>query len=288
MFKRKYVVAMGLSLAAMLAMAGCGGSSDPAASPSGTAGDKGEAVTLRVEGSTSVDPLMQIFKDKYNVAHPNVTIEITANGSGNGISAAQKGTTDIGMSSRKLKDDETGLVPTTIAHDGIAVIVSKDNPVNALTTDQIAKIYKGEIKNWKEVGGNDAEINLVIREASSGTRGAFEELLGLEGENGTLVDEKNAAVMDATSGVIQTVKANANAIGYVSFGSMGDDVKAVQVDGVTCSAETVKDGSYKIARPFLLITKEGANNADAQAFIDWILSDEGQTIVTDEKYVTVK
>ena len=287
MFKRKYAVAMGLSLAAMLAMAGCGGSGDPAASPSGT-GATGEAVTLRVEGSTSVEPLMQIFKDRYNVSHPNVTIEITGNGSGNGISAAQKGTTDIGMSSRELAEDETGLVPTTIAHDGIAIIVSPDNPVNALTSEQISQIYKGEITNWSEVGGNDAEISLVIREASSGTRSAFEELLELEGENGTLVAEDRAAVMDATSGVIQTVAGNPNAIGYVSFGSMGSDVKALQVDGVTCSAETVKDGTYKISRPFLLITKEGTENAAAQEFIQWILGEEGQAVVTEENYVSVQ
>ena len=280
---------MGLALSALFVFAGCGGTGTaPTGGATATPGGSTGSTTIMVEGSTSVDPLMQVLRDKYTANNGSVQVEITANGSGNGISAAMKGTTDIGMSSRDLKAEETGLTKTVIAHDGIAVVINAENKVTSLTKDQLTKIYKGEIRNWKEVGGDDAEINLVIRDAESGTRSAFEEILKLSDDSGTLVDEKNAVVMDATSGVIQTVKGNKNAIGYISFGSMSDDVKAVAVDGVACSAATVKDGTYAISRPFILVTKEGTVKPEVQAFIDYILSDEGQKIVTDEKYVSVK
>lgn len=289
MIKRKFSVCMGLALSALLVFAGCGGGGGNQAGGGATTSPDGAtgSTTIMVEGSTSVDPLMQILRDRYTAQNGNVQIEITANGSGNGISAAMKGTTDIGMSSRNLAEDETGLTATVIAHDGIAVVVNSENPVTSLTQEQLTQIYKGEIRNWSEVGGPDAEINLVIRDAESGTRSAFEEILSLADDSGTLVDEANAVVMDATSGVIQTVRGNANAIGYISFGSMSDDVKAIAVDGVACSAETVKDGTYAISRPFILVTQEGEVKPEVQAFIDYILSDEGQQIVTDEKYVSV-
>lgn len=288
MINRKFSVCMGLALSALFVFAGCGGGGNVTGGATATPDGSTGSTTLMVEGSTSVDPLMQVLRDNYTAQSGSVQIEITANGSGNGISAAMKGTTDIGMSSRDLKAEETGLTKTVIAHDGIAVVINAENKVTSLTKDQLTRIYKGEIKNWKEVGGDDAAINLVIRDAESGTRSAFEEILKLSDDSGTLVDEKNAVVMDATSGVIQTVKGNKNAIGYISFGSMSDDVKAVAVDGVACSAATVKDGTYAISRPFILVTKEGEMKPEVKAFIDYILSGEGQKIVTDEKYVSVK
>ena len=159
-----------------------------------------------------------------------------APGSSQGIAAAQDGTADIGMSSRELKEEETGLTATTIAYDGIVAVVNPNNPVNDLTKDQLAKIFSGEITNWNEVGGPDKQIAVFYREAGSGTRSSVEELLGLEDVDESFV----AGVMDATSGVIQSVKGNDAAIGYISYGSMSTDVKALQVDGVACSAETVR------------------------------------------------
>ncbi len=274
--KRKLLATMGLVVASMMVFAGCGAgnSTDPAASAAG--GNE----KLMVIGSTSVEPLMQKFIDTYTTAD----VEMQAPGSSQGIAAAQDGTADIGMSSRELKDSETGLDATTIAYDGIVAVVNPNCPVNDLTKDQLAKIFKGEIKNWKEVGGPDKAIAVFYREAGSGTRGAFEELLGLENVDESFV----AGVMDATSGVIQSVKGNDAAIGYISYGSMSADVKALKVDGVECTPETVKDKTYAIARPFLLVTKQGMDNPAAKAFIDYILSDAGQKIVTDSNYVSVK
>ena len=223
---------------------------------------------------------MQKFIDTYTEAQ----VEMQAPGSSQGIAAAQDGTADIGMSSRELKEEETGLTATTIAYDGIVAVVNPNNPVNDLTKDQLAKIFSGEITNWNEVGGPDKQIAVFYREAGSGTRSAVEELLGLEDVDESFV----AGVMDATSGVIQSVKGNDAAIGYISYGSMSTDVKALKVDGVECSAETVKDGSYAISRPFLVVTKEGSTNEAAQKFIDYMLSDAGQKIVTDSNYVSVK
>lgn len=277
--KRKLFATLGLVVASMMIFAGCGGSGDPAPSAGASAGGNAGA-KLMVIGSTSVEPLMQKFIDTYTDA----TVEMQAPGSSQGIAAAQDGTADIGMSSRELKDTETGLTPTAIAYDGIVAVVNPNNPVNDLTQDQLARIFKGEITNWKQVGGPDKKIAVFYREAGSGTRGAFEELLKLEDVDESFV----AGIMDATSGVIQSVKGNEAAIGYISYGSMSTDVKALKVDGVECTAATVKDKSYAIARPFLVVTKEGASNAAAQAFIDYMLSDAGQKIVTDSNYVSVK
>ena len=277
--KRKLFATLGLVVASMMVFAGCGGSGDATTSP-GADANAASGSKLMVIGSTSVEPLMQKFIDTYTEAQ----VEMQAPGSSQGIAAAQDGTADIGMSSRELKEEETGLTATTIAYDGIVAVVNPNNPVNDLTKDQLAKIFSGEITNWNEVGGPDKQIAVFYREAGSGTRSAVEELLGLED-----VDERFVAgVMDATSGVIQSVKGNDAAIGYISYGSMSTDVKALKVDGVECSAETVKDGSYAISRPFLVVTKEGSTNEAAQKFIDYMLSDAGQKIVTDSNYVSVK
>lgn len=274
--KRKSFATLGLVVASMMLFAGCGGSGAPASSPGASAGS---GARLMVIGSTSVEPLMQKFIDTYTEA----TVEMQAPGSSQGIAAAQDGTADIGMSSRELKDSETGVDATAIAYDGIVAVVNPNNPVNDLSRDQLAKIFSGQLTNWKELGGPDKKIAVFYREAGSGTRGAFEELLKLEDVDESFV----AGIMDATSGVIQSVKGNEAAIGYISYGSMSGDVKALQVDGVACTAATVKDKSYAIARPFLVVTKQGADNAAAQAFLDYMLSQAGQKIVTDSNYVSV-
>ena len=176
-----------------------------------------------------------------------------------------------------LKDSEKegGLTSTVIAKDGIAVIVNKDNPVADLTLENIAKIYTGEITNWKDIGGNDAEIVLIGREANSGTRDGFESVVGVEDKC------KYRQELTATGDVISAVSGNPNAIGYASVASVKDTVKALKVEEITPNESTIKDGTYKIQRPFVLVTKQGAKLSDAaQKFYDFCLSDEAKDIIT--------
>lgn len=181
---------------------------------------------------------------------------------------------DIGLSSRALKEDETGVTGTTIALDGIAIIVNSENPVADLTLEQLAGIAKGEITNWSEVGGDDAEIVFVGREAGSGTRDGFESIVGVEDE--CVYSEE----LTATGAVIAKVQSNANAIGYASLSALDDTVKAVTVEGVAPSEETVQDGTYKIQRPFVFVTNDSAELSEtAQAFFDFAQSDEADELI---------
>ena len=198
-------------------------------------------------------------------------------GSGSGIKAVLEGRCDIGLSSRALKDEEKaeGLVETVLAYDGIAMVVNPENPVSDLSLEQIAAIYTGEITNWKEVGGNDAEIVLIGREAGSGTRDGFETITG------TAEACKYRQELTSTGDVIATVASNPDAIGYASLAALKDTVKALSVSGVTPTEETVKDGSYIIQRPFVLVTKEGtALSATAQKFFDFALSADAADIIS--------
>ena len=275
-----------LGAAVLLTSCGDNGSTASGTTPTSTAATSDAASKIEVVGSTSVSPLIEKMAAEYNKTDANTKINIQAVGSSAGIKAAQDGTAQIGMSSRELKDSEKAqLTETKIAIDPIAVVTNPANGVENLTKDQIIGIFKGEIKNWKEVGGNDAEINLVIREASSGTRGAFEELLGLEGENGTLVDEKNAAVMDATSGVIQTVKGNANAIGYVSYSAVSDEIKALKVGGVEINDDNIADKSYALQRPFVHAYLKNTDNELVQAYLQFLQTDEAQNIMKKDKLI---
>ena len=247
-----------------------------------------------ITGSTSAEPLVTVLSDLFMEAHPDVSIAVQGNGSSAGIKAAADGTAQLGMSSRDLKDEEKdGLTPTTICMDGIAVIVNLENPVKALTKDQIAAIFKGEITNWKDVGGNDEEILIISREAGSGTRSAFEEIVGLlaKDENGnevTLVDESRALIADSTNAVSTTVAGKANSIGYISLGSYDETlVHAIDVDEVACSQENVLGGTYAIARPFVLVAGPGTEQI-ANAFLDYVMSEEGQAVIADNKYIPVK
>ena len=257
-----------------------------------TSGDSGEALSgiVSTGGSTSVEKVMTALIYQFQEDNPDVTINYEMNGSGDGIANTISGMYEIGHSSRDLKTDgtEDGLVATAYAIDGIAVVVHQDNEVESLNADQLRDIYTGAITNWSQVGGADAPITVVTREASSGTRSAFAEIIGLEEDDATAI-VASATTCDSTGAVQTTVSQNDNAIGYMSFSDVDTTkVKTVQFDGVEISTETLKDDSYKLKREFYLVTKEGATlSAPAQAFIDFVLSDAGQQLVTDNNLLPV-
>ena len=232
---------------------------------------------VSTDGSTSMEKVIGALSESFMAQNGGVTVNYNPTGSGSGITAVSEGRCDIGLSSRALKDSEvaSGLVGTVLAYDGIAVIVNPANTVEDLDIETIAKIYTGEITNWSEVGGADAEIVLVGREAGSGTRSGFEELT-------ETVDKcKYRQELTSTGDVITAVAQNPDAIGYASLASVKDSVKALKVAGVTPSEETVKDGTYLIQRPFVLVTKEGvALSPVAQAFFDYATKGQANDIIT--------
>ena len=233
--------------------------------------------SVSTDGSTSMEKVIRALGETFTKDNPDVNFTYNPTGSGSGITAVAEGRCDIGLSSRALKDDEKaqGLKETVLALDGIAVIVNPENPVADLTVEQIASIYKGEIKSWKDVGGNDGEIVLIGRDAGSGTRDSFESITD------TKDSCKYRQELTSTGDVITTVSQNPNAIGYASLASLKDSVKALTVNGVAPSEETVKDGSYLIQRPFVLVTKEGtALSETAQKFFDYITSHDAAEIIS--------
>ncbi len=232
--------------------------------------------SVATDGSTSMEKVIGALGEAFTKANPDASFTYNPTGSGSGITAVSEGRCDIGLSSRALKDDEKsqGLVETTLALDGIAIIVNNDNPVEDLSLDDIAKIYTGEITNWSEVGGNDAEIVLIGREAGSGTRDGFESITG------TSDSCKYRQELTSTGDVITTVSSNPDAIGYASLAAVKDTVKKVSVDGVEATEDTVKDGSYKVQRPFVLVTKEETELSEAaQAFFDYATSTDAADII---------
>ena len=227
-------------------------------------------------GSTSVEDVIGSLSEAFMEEYPDVDITYDPNGSGAGITGASDGTYDLGLSSRDLTDEETGqgLVATTFALDGIAIVVHPDNTVTDLTLDNIKALATGEITNWSEVGGPDAPVILVGREAGSGTRDGFESIVGVED---ACVYEQE---LTSTGAVMAAVAANPNAFGYVSLSAVDDTVKMVTVDGVEASEATVQDGSYKIQRPFIFVTKDGEElSAQAQAFVDFATSDAASDLI---------
>ena len=233
--------------------------------------------TVATDGSTSMEKVIGALGESFMEANSGVTFTYNPTGSGSGISAVSEDRCDIGLSSRALKDEEkaSGLTETVLAYDGIAVIVNPANTLTDLTVEQIAKIFTGEIANWSEVGGSDAAIVLIGREAGSGTRDGFE----------TITATKDACQyrqeLTSTGDVITTVAQNPDAIGYASLASVKDTVKALNVNGVTPTEETVKDGTYSIQRPFVLVTKEGKElSAAAQAFFDYAMSAEAAPVIS--------
>lgn len=234
--------------------------------------------TVSTDGSTSMEKVIGALGESFTNQNSGTTFTYNPTGSGSGIKAVLEGRCDIGLSSRSLKDDEKaeGLVETVLAYDGIAIIVHPDNPVNDLDLETIAKIYTGEITNWKDVGGDDAEIVLIGREAGSGTRDGFESITG------TTDACQYRQELTSTGDVITTVSQNPNAIGYASLASVKDTVKALSVGGVTPSEETVKDGSYVVQRPFVLVTKEGTELSEtAQKFFDYATSADAAEVISN-------
>lgn len=233
--------------------------------------------TVSTDGSTSMEKVIGVLGEAFQNENKNITFTYNPTGSGSGIQAVSEGRCDIGLSSRALKQEEldSGLTETVLAYDGIAVVVHPDNPVSDLDVDTIAKIYTGEITNWKDVGGSDAEIVLIGREAGSGTRDGFESITGTK-DNCVYRQE-----LTATGDVITAVAQNPDAIGYASLASVSGDVKALSVGGVTPSEETVKDGNYAIQRPFVLVTKTDGKLSDAaQKFLDFALNPENGELIS--------
>ena len=272
-------VACGLCAAMMLAAVatGCGSSTASAAASSESAAASsasGLNGTVATGGSTSMEKVMSALQEAYAEKEPDVTVTYDPTGSGAGITGATDKTLDIGLSSRKLKDGETGVTATTIALDGIAIIVNNANPLQDLTIDQIAKIATGEVTNWKDVGGEDAPIVLIGREAGSGTRDGFESIVGVTDKC------QYAQELTSTGAVITGVAANNGAIGYASLSALKDTVKAVTVEGIACTEETVLDGTYKIQRPFNFVTNDSVTPSNAvQSFIDFATSAEAADLI---------
>ena len=241
-----------------------------------------ETVELTAGGSTSVQPLMELIAEAFEEAGYG-TITVEGGGSSVGTQGAIDGTFDVGMASRALKDEELEyLEETIIALDGIAVIVNTENTaVTDLTIEQLYGIFTGEITNWSEVGGEDAEITVVAREEGSGTRDGFESVVGFDSEE--LVE--SAEIQNSTGAVVTSVSGNTNAIGYISLGSLTDEVSAVTVEGVEASEDTILDGTYLLQRPFVLATLIDSDVADT--LFDFIFSDEGAAIISENGYVPV-
>lgn len=235
-----------------------------------------EEAELIVAGSTSVQPYAEILAEEYAILNPDSIIDIQGGGSSAGISAAKSGTANIGMSSRGLKDEEKNLWSVEIAKDGLAVITNPSNPVQNLTLDQIRRIYSNEITNWSEIGGQNSRIHIITREEGSGTRGAFVDLVMKKTE----ITPK-AIVQDSNGAVKQLVKDDTDAIGFISLGLVDETVKALQLEGVAATQDNIRNGSYSLSRPFLFVSLSQPEGQIKQ-FIDFILSTEGQKILSGE------
>ena len=272
-----------LALTAVMALSlltACGSKNDNSADTN-TDGSNTETTlsgTVSTDGSTSMEKVINSLGESFMAMNKDVKFTYNPTGSGSGIQAVSEGRCDIGLSSRALKDDEkaAGLKETIVALDGIAIVVNPENPVSDLDIDTIAKIYTGEITNWKDVGGNDAEIVLIGREAGSGTRDGFESITDTKDKC------KLSQELTSTGGVIEAVAGNPNAIGYASLSAVEgkNTVKAVTVGGVACTEETVLNGSYAIQRPFVLVTKTGETlSPAAQAFFDYATSSTASQLI---------
>ena len=280
--RRSFLTVCG-AVAAAAALTACGGSASSAAasSTSAAAGSTASSTAAALSGnvatggSTSMKNVIAALTEGFAEVEPGVTVSYDPTGSGAGITGATDKTLDIGLSSRALKDDEKNDVDgTVVALDGIAIIVNKDSKVADLTVDQLKQMFTGEITNWKDVGGDDGEIVLVGREAGSGTRDGFESIVDVKDSC------KYAQELTATGAVISAVEANPLAVGYASLSAVGDTVAMVTVEGVECSEDTVKDGSYKIQRPFVFVTNKSVTLSEqAQAFVDFATSKDAADLI---------
>lgn len=267
---KKFLPILLISALILTSLAGCGSK---------------ESGSVSTDGSTSMEKVIGALGEAFESKHKGITFTYNPTGSGSGITAVSEGRCDIGLSSRNLKEEEKaqGLQGTVLALDGIAVIVSPENPVSDLSLDNIARIYTREITNWKDVGGDDGEIVLIGREAGSGTRDGFESITGTADQCAYRQE------LTSTGDVITTVAGNPAAIGYASLASVKDTVKALSVDGVAPSEATVQDGSYVVQRPFVLVTKEGAALSEAaQKFFDFITSPDAAELISAAGAVPVQ
>ncbi|NLY09511.1 MAG: phosphate ABC transporter substrate-binding protein [Tissierellia bacterium] len=241
--------------------------------------------TVSTDGSTSMEKVIGTLGEAFTIEHKNVNFTYNPTGSGSGISAVIEGRADIGLSSRELKAEELekGLVPTVLAYDGIAIIVNPENAIENLTMEQLQKLFTGEITNWSELGGADGEVVLIGREAGSGTRDGFESITDTKDKN------KYRQELTSTGDVITTVSQNPGSIGYASLASVKDSVKAISIDGISPSEETVKDGSYVVQRPFLLVTSKDAELSPAgKAFFEFITSPAASELISKSGAVPAK
>lgn len=277
----KKIIKLCLALLVMFSLVACSGN----ANNDENVNDDSEPKTVSTDGSTSMEKVIGALGESFMANNEGVNFTYNPTGSGSGITAVSEGRCDIGLSSRALKDEEkaSGLVETVLAYDGIAIIVNNDNPVTNISLEDLTKVYTGEITNWKELGGSDSEIVLIGREAGSGTRDGFE----------TITNTKDLCKyrqeLTSTGDVITTVSTNPDAIGYASLASVKDNVKALTVDGVSPTEATIKDGSYPIQRPFVLVTKSGAALSEtAQSFYDYATSSDANEVITAAGCVPVK
>lgn len=300
----KLLALIGAGILAVTTLVACGNSNATTAQPSTAESSAAESTvaassevastettadlsgSISMVGSTSMEKLANALSEAFMEEHPDVTVTAEFVGSGAGIEAVTNGTTDIGNSSRSLKDEEkaAGVVENVVAIDGIAVCVDPANEVADLTKEQLTNIYNGTITNWKEVGGVDEPIIVIGREAGSGTRGAFEELVDLKDAC------KYANELDSTGAVIAKVASTPGAIGYASLDALDDSVKALSLEGVEATAENIKAGNYFLSRPFVMATKGeiSEQNDLVQAWFDYVMGDEGQQIASEVGLITVK
>lgn len=270
----KKIITMGLSMGLVVSLSACGNS-----------GKAEGGNTIKVSGSTSVGPLMEKVSEIYS-ENNGLNIEINQVGSSSGIKDVLGGVAEIGMVSRDLKDEEKeSLDETVIAYDGIAVIVNTNNNLGNLSLEEVKGIFTGEIKNWSEVSSNlTGEIVVVSREEGSGTRGAFQEIIGYESEE--LIE--NAMIVNTNGALKEAVSGNESSIGFMSFEYLDEKVNALSIDNVEPKAELVKSGDYKISRPFLLINRLDDVSEESQKLINFILSEEGQAIVSENGLISIK
>jgi phosphate transport system substrate-binding protein len=283
-------------LIATLLLSACGPAAEPTAAPTKPPAPSGAGLSgqLQLAGSTTVQPIAEKLAEAFMSKNPDLVIEIQGGGSSVGVTSAGEGTVDIGNASRDVKDSELEKFPTlkifTIAYDGIAVVTHPDTKLSSLSVEQVRDIFAGEITNFSEVGGPDAPITVVSREEGSGTRAAFEELVmaykDAAGESQEKVITEKALLQQSNGQVRTTVATTPNSIGYLSFGFLDESTAPAPIDGVEPSVANVKNGSYPIFRPLNMLTN-GEPSELAKAFIDFILSEDGQTIVAED-YITVK
>ncbi len=288
--KLNKLIALGLAGCLALAMTACGGNSAPAATTAATAAEATAAATeaateavklsgtVTLAGSTSMQKLCEAMIESFEEVYPDITVTAEYTGSGAGLESLAAGKTDIGNASRALKDGEkeTGAVENVVAIDGIAVITHKDNTVDNLTSEQLTDIYTGKITNWKDLGGADEAIVVLGREAGSGTRGAFEELLKVDDQC------KYAQELDSTGGVLAKVASTPGSVGYVSLDVVDDTVKALSMDDVAPTEENIVAGSYKLSRPFVMATMGTIDEQNdlVKTWFGYVQSDEGKAVIT--------